>query len=704
MAEKKKYLKIKFHSFREDGCNVDADLSYTGKTVRNIRLKKEADGRLSFILPEFLKDGWNYKEITLEELYCRITEEYKKIYCVSEKKAVSKPPKAAPAAAAERGEPEFTFSALETKITVLADITFPDWSLSFKGVSVQGNLKDDSVFVKKPRELTSIRNFNAEKWNNTAADIEKCFRKRFMDYSEDITAPFEINFYSESTFYSCLASVRLPGEKRFKSGFLVRIHSDGRVDIKLPLYMKEWDNKKFNFKKLRQRMYCAVSEKYPVVSAFIPPAGSREKVSLKKYTLSGRIANAENSDFRYMPGSVLVDDGSVPESERKNLHVLAAVISKGEMGGIGPYEFGVLKWVARLRYATTVMIQELTYYGYIDTSWREKLNDKDKYSAIINRMQTFDMLQRSHFGTLDEDGRLKYDSFSVSKVLTVSRNGGMVLKEFSVDGSRYNSFDTIRDAYTIKSSLTVNQWLIYWLCAFKDRIGDNFDTAFIIRRIGAETTAARLYAVVQADDKVLVGEAVRRCAENAREVNSDALRNKLGRMIEIFDHPDEMYRETKKITYPSRPVINLVCEDDEHIKEVYEEIKDIMLKNPQQKIWFTHDLRVFNEDNMGQRFVSMDSGEIAIIDLAEVFGSDDETEVVRLREKFTKSEDGEIQGVENAEETGEENIADDVALYPDEPDEYSAEEYDDGYDENNFDTETEEGEGEGEEDFSLAWM
>ncbi len=698
MSEKKKYLKIKFHSFRNDGCSVDVDLSFKGKTVRDIKLIKEADGRLSINLPAFLKGEWTYKEITLKELYSRITAEYNKFIGGSEKKSL--PQSVDKAATADKDkEPVFTFSSLDTKITALADITFQGIALPLKGVFIQGNLTDNTVFVKKPSELAAIDGFDEKQWHDTAQEIEKCFRKRYMDYTEETAAPFEIRFYGEGTFYTCLADVHFPDAKRAVGGFLVKIYSNGKVEIKLPSYIKEWDDSRYALAKLRRFMSAAVLEKYPVVSEELS-LEAREKVPKKETTPSGRIANAENSDFRYITGSVLVDDGSVPESSRKNIHILAAVITKGDKGGIGPFEFGVLKWVARLRYATTVMIQELTYYGYIDTGWREKIK-RDKYPDIIKRMLTFDMLQRSRFGALDEEGNIKNESYSVSKVLTVGKNGGSVLKEFSVDGSRYNSFDTIRDAHTVKSCLTVNQWLIYWLGAFKGRVGDNFDNSFIIKRIGAETTAAKLYATVQLDDKVLVGEAVRRCAENAKEVSLDMLRNKLERMIDIFDHPDETYRETKKISYPSRPVINLICEDDEHIKEVYGEIKDIMDRNPLQQIWFTHDLRVFNEQYIGQRFICMDSGEPVPVSLSEVFGADDEAEAARLRKMFTKAEEKDVFDSEDgSEETDEgETSEDGGTAYPDAPDEYSAEEYGDDEDfgiAEDTDTDT-------EEDYGIAW-
>lgn len=648
MAEKKNYLKIKFHSFRGNACNVDVELPVSGKPVRNIRLVREKNGKLTFSLPKFLQGGWSYKEIPLDALYKRITEEYEKLRAaagVSEK---------ADRAAEQTNqdelisEPEFTFGRLDTKLTAFADIAMPDISVPFKAVFVQGNLTDNTVFVRRPRELDNIKSFDEKKWLDVQALVEKSFRKQFMNYTDEDCGELDICFYNETTFYTCLCNARIPRIKKPVCGFVVKIHTSGRVEISTPAHISEWDDKRYNLLTLKTKMRDAVLREYPVVSDFVALQSNRDNAEEKQLTPSGRIANAASCDFRYIPNSVLVDDDPIPAEEKKGLRALAAVMSKGESGGIGPYEIGVLKWVSKLRYATTIMIQELTYYGYIDTAWREKIK-RAQYADLIKRMLTYDMLSRSHFGTLNSDGNINFEGFSVSKVLTMGPNGGMLIKELNIGGNRFNSFDTIRDAYTIKCCLAVNQWLIYWLGAYKDRIGDDFDNAFIIRRVGASTTAARLYAVVQPDDKVLVGEAVRRCAENAREVSFDALRNKLSRMIEIFDHPDEMYKETKKITYPSRPIINLICEDDEHIREVYEEIKDIMNENPQQKIWFTHDLRVFNLDNMGKRFISMDSGEPEFVDMTCLFGRDDELEAARLREMFTKTE-GITQQCQDGEE------------------------------------------------------
>ncbi len=647
MADMKKQLKIKFHSVKPDGgCYVDVELPESGKCVNYIKLKRERGGRIIFELPRFLNNRWSYSEISLGELYKRITEEYEKFTAIGAGNDAKKA-KAAdiPSDESSAEEPTFTFSALDTKISAIADVVLPDIAVPLSGIFVQGNLSDDTVFVKKPAIISDIPELNEKAWYDLSTDIEYKFRKSFMGLGAERECGCEVSFSKPKTFYTCLADAHFSSPKKDIGGFSVKIYSISNVRIDKPHYISAWNERIYEWGKLTRLMSASVLEKYPVASEFI--SEPRKEKGAKELTPAGRIANAEKSDFRYIPGSVLISDGSVPDSERKNIHILAAAMSKGIMGGIGPYEFGVLKWVARLKYLTTVMLQELTYYGYIDTGWRGSIK-RDKYAELIKRMLVYDILNRSHFGTLDEDGVLSAVGFSASKVLTVGKNGGMVLKEFAIEGNRYNPFDVIREAHTIKSSLTVNQWLIYWLRAFKNRIGDNFDSAFVMKRIGAQYTAARLYATVQVDDKVLVGEAVRRGDSSQQDANCEFLRNKLERMIQIFDNPDEMYKETRKITYPSRPIINLICEDDEHISEIYEVIKDIIKNNPQQKIWFTHDLRVFNMCYIGQRFICMDSGEPVIVELSEIFGADDERETQALAQKFTKpagvSEDADDNG------------------------------------------------------------
>ena len=67
----------------------------------------------------------------------------------------------------------------------------------------------------------------------------------------------------------------------------------------------------------------------------------------------------------------------------------------------------------------------------------------------------------------------------------------------------------------------------------------------------------------------------------------------------------------------------LLCEDDEHILEAWENVKDIFQEHPQQVLWFSTDLSVYNYDRRGERFFYFEDEERRTVDMAAVFGREE---------------------------------------------------------------------------------
>ena len=125
---------------------------------------------------------------------------------------------------------------------------------------------------------------------------------------------------------------------------------------------------------------------------------------------------------------------------------------------------------------------------------------------------------------------------------------------------------------------------------------------------------------------VEVGEAVRRVEDFEQHRNKNTLRKKLERWIKIFDNFKNIYiRRTNsgvdKFIIERRPVLIYICEDDEHIDEIRKIFADILAEHPNQEIWFTTDLRIFNKDMVGQRFLKEDlNRQCVVFDLQKRLG------------------------------------------------------------------------------------
>lgn len=67
----------------------------------------------------------------------------------------------------------------------------------------------------------------------------------------------------------------------------------------------------------------------------------------------------------------------------------------------------------------------------------------------------------------------------------------------------------------------------------------------------------------------------------------------------------------------------LVCEDDDHMDEVYEVIKELLEENPDYEVFFTTDLNMYNED-VDQRVFEIKNGQKIFVDMDLYLGVDKE--------------------------------------------------------------------------------
>lgn len=658
MNEKKKLKSIKFHNFDEKGnCFAEVTLPFTERVIKNIKVTNRY-GRVFCYIPESFNGKWYFKEIKWIDVSLQIVEDYKKMVGIfNPYQKVQKPNTVT--------EPQFTFFRIDQKKFAIAEISFNDTSATLRGVYVQSNSHDKSVYVSRPKSLEYKSNFNTEEWKKISTSIETEYRRQLLGEKLEKVNDYKINFVKTDDYFSCIANAHIPGKKLPIKGFKIKMFENGKVEISLPAGYGKWKEPNYDWQTFRSDFAVAFRKELIDTGKLIVANTLENRIEKKEiiYNHYGRVANDIYSDFLYYPNCMLKNVEGIKETaKKKNLNLVATALSKGTQGGIGPFEINALWWIAKLRYLTHTMFLDLAEHGYISLGWRESVSKK-KLSGITKRMKEYDMINISKLCGLDENGNEIIFSKSKSRIMTLAPNGSAILKELNKDVHGYNQFDILHDGNYIKRHLVTNQWLIYWLCYYKDRIGESYEVLYSVQQKGFEYISVKIYALVTIDGITMAAEAVRRVGEFEYKENKRRLINKVGRMIKIFNNLDQLYNNNQKVEFGSRPIIVLLCEDDDHIEEVAQIVSELMKENPEQEFWFSTDLRVYNMDYMGQRFLKYKDSKLDIINLAEYFSRDDEIEKDILYKKLlTESLDESIsykfndKQINNVDEDSTDNV------------------------------------------------
>ncbi len=651
-----KNIKVRFYGFgkRDGSCYAEADLPESRETINGIRLTLNGN-RVTCEKPQHLNQKWPYEEMSWEKVSSQVIYNYNKMrYSFNKGENSNNETTAASKHENHEINPIFTFTNPERKKCAFAQIVFDDTQTALTDVFVQTNLEDGTVYVAVPKVFENSKNFDIDEWKVTAALVESEFRRQVLNEAVDtVSNNTDISFNRISNFWVCSGDMQLYENGPVFRGFRLKLFEFGKTEITTPASLHPWNHSQYSWDRLREDF----STELKKLLNFTPKENTSSSKIKPEKNHYGRIKNAKHSDFVYFPHSMLRPNTEIIEgNHNKNLVLLATALSKGQKSGIGAFEINALWWISKLKYVTSTMLLDLAAHGYIALGWRDPIS-QNTLSTITKRMCRYKMIVRSRFCCIDENG--DDVAKSVSRIITLAPNGSTLLKELGKDTNRYSPFAVLQDGNTVKRYLVSNQWLIYWLVQYKERIGENYEPAMLLQRKGEEFTMARIYASVTVDNVAMVAEPIRRVDEFEVKENQRSLLDKLGRMIKIFDYPDQTYCFETKIDFPSRPIIVLLCEDDEHIKEVAEIISDLMAKNPDQEFWFTTDLRVFNEDHIGERFSKLKDGNFETVVMAEYFGCDEEIEKQKLIDKFIKDSSGSDSLTNEAEKLSDEITDDD---------------------------------------------
>ena len=241
-------------------------------------------------------------------------------------------------------------------------------------------------------------------------------------------------------------------------------------------------------------------------------------------------------------------------------------------------------------------------------------------------MSNYGLIVLTRFVTVNDDGSVDGSNRSAMRILTLGKNGSVLLHELGKSAKKYNAFDIFQDGNTVKRYLTANQWLIYWLKTHKEEIGEDYETSFRINRKGEEYISARIYATVTVNNCTMAAEPIRRVEDFEVESSKQQLCEKVQRLSSLFDNLDQLYHGKDEISFPQRPILVLLCEDDDHIREVEKTINPILPEIGGQEIWFSNDLRIFNYNKRGERFLHIIDNSMQPVDLKQIIGIDNEAE------------------------------------------------------------------------------
>lgn len=431
-------------------------------------------------------------------------------------------------------------------------------------------------------------------------ELAENFEPAINNNKEQITINSEIyiSFYAEEPENgTCLSEITAENEEPIKD---IKINYFGNENIVIDLEnaTEEWTWKKVTKKQIRK----LISEKF---KEFIVDKNFQKHKSSKNEENKnelGRIRNAEeNSIFKYYPNTVLrVKD--TKEAGTGNWKQLILGMSKEEQPLFSDFEFDILSWIDRLRYMTKSMITDLYMASYISMGWRDV--NTNKLSTVVRNLNKYNLISRNYFVSLGNDKETE-NSKCIAEIYTLGGNGARLLREIGRP-ARYNQFDNFQDGNVVKCYLSANQWLIFMLKNYKDIIKNDYMLNQIIYLMSSERSGARIYAGVNLKNKFIIAEPWRRVDPIINDNNNKEVIDKLLRFIKIFDNPDDIFTsDWSKVKYHTRPVICFVCEDDAHINELVPVVSSAIVDHPQQEIWFTTDLKTFNEDVEGSRFVKL---------------------------------------------------------------------------------------------------
>ncbi len=317
-----------------------------------------------------------------------------------------------------------------------------------------------------------------------------------------------------------------------------------------------------------------------------------------------RVLNANQSTFIYYSNNKLK---AIKNTKPKSLNDLRTAMMEQN---IQNFEIDLLSLLEQFTYLTRNMIVDLFASGYIAQGNRNI--SRNVLDNIIKRLNKYDLT--SVLQIINEEN----ERAASLQIYCMGINGNLLLKEM-YRKHHYNIFELFQDVNVVKNKLAINQWMVYWLSNFPEQIHNNYIVTKIIRSLGSEKSGIRLYAAFEHNSKMVIGEGIRRVSDYDKEIKYKEIKEKHLRFMGLFDDSSKLFMMDGYRTVPfetaQEVILCYVCEDQEHMYEIYELLKDQLEQYPNRKVWFTYDLKLYNYSEVGKRFMYVVDHEWHVVNL-----------------------------------------------------------------------------------------
>ena len=346
----------------------------------------------------------------------------------------------------------------------------------------------------------------------------------------------------------------------------------------------------------------------------------------------GRIKNAKDAGLlRHTSGNVVRPVAMIEQMKQQKRYRpekarpddLIAALSNGTISII---DLEILSYVAKFRFITSAMLTDLYSGGYITSETQTKRYTQTKLNDRLSMLNKHHLITSCRFIQVDEQGNLDFDRISVGQIHVLSQSGGLLLRDLGREATA-QAFDVYQDGRTARDRLCVNQWVVYWLSAYPEVVSMQFGFNQVAFGLREQLNGARIPAWVYVGDQMLIGQPARRCDERDRQNAQEEMINKIHRVDSLFGDLEHVYSfdgdDYIPMSLKKRPIIQYVCEDQEHMQETAGLLLAQQLNG--QEIWLTYDQRLFNYEFEGKRFWRLDGNhEPQWIDPGAVFGIGEE--------------------------------------------------------------------------------
>jgi len=269
----------------------------------------------------------------------------------------------------------------------------------------------------------------------------------------------------------------------------------------------------------------------------------------------------EVSPFAVREGEVKTfdgDDGYVSMNQ---------IVHKIDIGHINEIHFKILELVNEFEFMTSRQIYQILEHKGEDVKSQDKLNNK------LEQMVKSKILTRYYFTS--EEGKCIYRIYCLEKM------GKYLLNSRGIE-CKWQQSDNTKPVIMIKKRLAGNQVIIAYMRKVKAFDKYTVKPAVTAKKLGKVFKPAAGVKLTKASKSIdFVFEAVRREEEWK------------GKLVDRIKWYIDFYESfmTFDSGYETKPQLILVCEDDKHMAESFKEIVTNHVEIPNQKMYYTTDLR-----------------------------------------------------------------------------------------------------------------